>query len=243
MRQICCLLAYLIFACLAFPVAAQLRPSATPVSAVLSRPSTERPQVVAPTVTPPPVPTPLPAARLQALETAGDINVRPVPDIDSDVLGTISYGTEYPVLRSYYRWYELRYELSPNGRAWVYGDLVALAGDTSQIEVLDNLSLAEIGQAESSFVVGTSASEEDGADSRTIEIDSLPAEESREVEAVALTPLPTFTAPAATPGVFTDQLAIEETNSLPLPDLPPILPILALGGLGAIGMLIALIRG
>ena len=101
------------------PLYAQTRASATPIPAILVTSTPENSQAVAPTVTPAPSQTPLPAARLQALDSAGEVNLRALPDIESERIGVISHGTLYPVLRNYYRWYELQYELSPNGRAWV----------------------------------------------------------------------------------------------------------------------------
>ena len=86
---------------------------ATAVRAILVTPTPEGAQAFAPTITPSFTPSPLPAARLQALQTAGNVNVRALPDIESDLLGTIAHGTLYPALRNYYRWYELRFDLSP----------------------------------------------------------------------------------------------------------------------------------
>ena len=215
------------------PISAQTRPSATPVSAILLSPTPESLQVAVPSITPIPSPTSVPSARLQALESAGSVNVRALPDIESDIQGTIAHGTEYPVVRNYFRWYELLYDLSPNGRAWVYGDLVTITGERSRIEIIDNLNAIAL--------AGEGVGEQSGADERTIEISTVRAGSARSVELVNATALPTFTyAPTQAP--FTQQIVSNVAGDQANSELPPIVPILALGGFGLFGLLISLIR-
>jgi uncharacterized protein YraI len=222
----------------AFPLLAQGAAEATPVRANLVTPTPENAQALAPTITPSFTPTPLPAARLQALQSAGNVNVRALPDIESDLIGTIAHGSVYPVLRNYYRWYELRFNLSPNGRAWVYGDLVTIEGDTSRIEVIESLDQVILtGGSAGSF---TGAADAD-ANPRTIEIATVEAGAARAVEVVDATPLPTFTPPATQPP-FVHQIAVVEAEDPRWLDLPPLVPILALGGLGIAGLIISLLR-
>lgn len=211
---------------------------ATPVRANLVTPTPADAQASAPTITPSFTPSPLPAARMQALESAGNVNVRALPDIESDLLGAITHGTIYPVLRSYYRWYELRFDLSPNGRAWVYGDLVKIEGDPSQIQAIDNLDAVLLpGGLAGSAAEGERA----GASPRTIEIATVEADAARAVEVVDATPLPTFTPPATQPPLA-DQLAVVEAEDRRLLNLPPLAPILALASVGFAGLLISLLR-
>lgn len=212
---------------------------ATPVRANLVTPTPENAQARAPTITPSFTPTPLPAARLQALQSAGNVNVRALPDIESDLLGTIAHGTLYPVLRNYYRWYELSFELSPNGRAWVYGDLVTIEGDPSQIEVIDNLQ-AVVAPGSLAAIGGENADRTD-TNPRTIEIATGEADAASVVEVIEATPLPTYTPPATQPS-FVRQLEVVEASEPRLLDLPPLLPILALAGLGFVGLLISMLR-
>lgn len=219
-------------------VLAQANAEATPVRANLVTPTPEIPQAAAPTITPSFTPTPLPAARLQALESAGNVNVRALPDIESDLLGTIAHGTVYQVLRNYYRWYELRFDLSPSGRAWVYGDLVTIEGDPSQIVRIDNLDAVQFaGEIADSAPDG----ERVGESPRTIEIATVEAAGARAVEVVDATPLPTFTPPATQPP-FVDQLEFVEAEDRRWLNLPPLAPILVLAGLGFCGLLISLLR-
>ena len=224
---------------LAASAMAQGGADATAVRAILVTPTPEGAQAFAPTITPSFTPSPLPAARLQALQTAGNVNVRALPDIESDLLGTIAHGTLYPALRNYYRWYELRFDLSPNGRAWVYGDLVTIEGDRSKIEVIDNLDAVVLPGVQS-LTDGDNA-EAAGANPRTIEIATLEADAASAVEVIDATPLPTFTPPATQPPFF-DRLEVVEASEPRLLNLPPLVPILALVGLGFAGLLISLLR-
>ncbi len=221
------------------PSFAQGAADATPLRANLVTPTPEGARALAPTITPSYTPTPLPSARLQALQSAGNVNVRALPDIESDLLGTIAHGALYPVLRNYYRWYELSFELSPNGRAWVYGDLVTIEGDPSQIEVIDNLD-AVIAPG-SAAPIGDENADRSGANPRTIEIATGEADAASVVEVIEATSLPTFTPPATQPS-FVHQLEVVEAAERRLFDLPPLVPILALAGLGIVGLLISLLR-
>lgn len=209
---------------------AQTRSTATPVPAVLFTPTPDNIPVVLPTVTLVPSPTPISEARLQALESAGNVNVRALPDIESEIQGTIAYGSEYPVLRQYFRWYELLYDPAPNGRAWVYGDLVTIAGDSSRIQAIDNPA-AITGAAEA----------HNAQDERTIEIATVTADSAQSIELIGATPLPTFTyAPTRAP--FSDRFSEGVSDEMGDEELPPMIPILVLGGLGILGLLISLIR-
>lgn len=221
------------------PSFAQGGADATPVRANLVTATPEGAQALAPTITPSYTLTPLPAARLQALQSAGNVNVRALPDIESELLGAIAHGALYPVLRNYYRWYELSFELSPNGRAWVYGDLVTIEGDPSQIEAIDNLDA--IVAAGSLALIGDENADRTSANPRTIEIATGEADAVSVVEVIEATPLPTYTPPATQPA-FVHQLEVIEASEPRLLDLPPLVPILALAGLGFVGLLISMLR-
>lgn len=221
-------------------ISAQARISVTPVAAVLVTPTPEGVQQLPPTVTQAPSPTPLPAARLQALESAGSVNVRILPDLESELLGQIAYGSEYAVLRNYYKWYELSYDLSPNGRAWVYEDLVSIVGDRSIIEVIDTFE-AIVDPADSAIIAG---GEEGGAaDGRTIEIAAVQNDAGQGVEFLAATPLPTFTAPAVTQSSPIQQRDVRQRSQPTRTNIPPLVPIMVLAGLGLFGILISILRG
>ncbi|MCY4464375.1 MAG: hypothetical protein OXE46_02435 [Chloroflexi bacterium] len=200
--------------------------------AVLVRATPDIVQANEESATVPPIETDLPAVRLQALSSAGEVNVRALPDVESALLGKIVNGTAYLVLRNYYRWYEFQFDLSPSGRAWVYGDLVELEGDLSQIKVIEALDDSASGNA----------SDAEQVDERTIELATAPDESAQAEAVLASTPLPTFTPPATTQSPIGDQLRIAAIDDSRAPEVPPILPILALGGLGILGLLISLLR-
>ena len=227
-----------VFIGLLLPVAAQARATATSVPAVLRSPTPESSQPIVPTQAPTASPTPLPAVRLQALASAGNVNIRNLPSLESEILGTIAAGIEHQVLRSFYRWYEFRYDISPTGRAWVYGDLVEIVGDQSKIVVIDNP--ADIAAPAQGQNLGEGADSED--EQRTIAISAIRANTDQSVELVEVTALPTFTPPAATPVPLTDQRAFQTTESQPFTNLPPIVPIAVLGALGILGFLASAIR-
>ena len=166
------------------------------------------------------------------MASAGEVNVRALPDVESERLGAIVSGNVYPVLRRYFRWYEFRYEVSPNGRAWVYGDLARVDGDLSQIIVIEDY--AEIARG---LGAGASTAEE-----RTIELATLPAAAGQPVEGLGTSPLPTFTPPAATQSPLGNPLRRADRAGARRADMPPILPILVMGGAGILGLLISLLR-
>lgn len=218
------------------PGSASAQATSTPVPAVLLTPTPEGRNVVLPTNTLAPTSTPLPAIRLQALASAGNVNVRALPSLEAEILGTIAQGVEYQVLRSFYRWYEFRTDISPNGRAWVFGDLVELTGDRSQIEIIEDPS-------DISTPLEIEASSGDSAQvERDIAISTIQAGSAQSVELVEITALPTFTSPAPTPASISAQLEFEAAERPPWANIPPIAPIALLGGLGLLGLLISAIR-
>ena len=224
--------------CQTVPAWAQARASATPVAAVIIRPTPEGQEPPPATSTATRSPTPPPAVRLRARSTAGNINVRALPSLESNILGIIADATEYQVLRNYFRWYEFQYDASPNGRGWVYGDLVEIIGDSSLIEVIEDAAdIERPGQAENLLAGGG-----DGESERTIAISTVQADSALSVELAVVTALPTFTRPAPTPASQTDQIQFVAGIQNPLPQIPPILPIAVLGGIGMLGLLISALR-
>ncbi len=220
------------------PILAQARSSATPVAAVIIPPTPEGQAPPTATSSPTDSPTPPPAVRLRARSTAGNINVRALPSLESEILGIIADDTVYQVLRNYFRWYEFRYDASPNGRGWVYGDLVEIIGDRSLIEVVEAAAdIERPGQA----VDLLSGNVAEAAD-RTIAISTVQADSAESVELAVITALPTFTRPAPTPASIADQIQFAAGIQNSLPEIPPILPIAVLGGLGILGLLISAIR-
>lgn len=118
-------------------VRAQEAITATPARVII--PTQEPPQQIIPNVTATWTRTPtLPGpALLEAKDGAGDVNVRAEPDINSERIGSIRAGDTYVVLGKRFRWYQFQFDTSPNGRGWVFDELVEIIGDESAIRNLE----------------------------------------------------------------------------------------------------------
>ncbi len=224
--------------------ASEAQATATPIAAVLSTRAPANAPLQVATIPPTASPTLPPIARLQALETAGNVNVRQFPDIESTILGTIAYGTEYTALRKYFRWYELRFEASPTGLAWVYGDLVTISGDASLIQSVDDLDAAAIVNQSLALLAQEDNGSSEEATDRTVEVPVEALSRSEEAALTAATRLPTFTPPAPTRAPISEQSTqrAPQPQPSPLPNIPPIVPIAALGGLGLAGLIVSMLR-
>ena len=222
-------------------MSAQVRQTPTPITANLFTPTPFGLQQFAPTVTVTSTATPPGPALLEALESAGNVNVRAAPDINSERLGTIAFGTQYPALRRYFQWYELGYEQSPNGRAWVYGELVEITDDGDQIEVVETLELANA-PAPGAVETAPAADETAAANARILNAPTAAEAAERSREAAAATALPTFTYPSNFLALASTPDALPNRETTDNADLPPLFPILMLGGFGIVGLLVYSIR-
>ncbi|MCY4070003.1 MAG: SH3 domain-containing protein [Chloroflexi bacterium] len=231
-------------------VGAQAQRTATPITVRLVTATPPGVQPFPPTVTSLPTATLPGPTFLQAPVTAGNINVRAAPDLESEVLGTISFGTLYPALRRYFQWYELSYEPSPNGRAWVYGELVEVTGDLDNIQIVDNFADISVipGDDNSLEAEGSGAAAESGEDSRVLVISTEDGAAGRSETERRASPLPTFTRPPDLPSIIptgsSDQPTQNEVRADPnrRSEFPPLFPIVMLAGFGLVGLLINLIR-
>ena len=244
-----------IFTFQVIPTFSQVRQSPTPiiVNLVTSTPFNIQQSVA--TVTPTFTATPKGPVLLEARESSGNVNIRAEPDPDSERLGGISFGTQYPVLRQFYSWYELQYDLSPSGRAWVYGELVDIVGDPSEIVVVDTLEIVPTEsdldlQSTETWIAITS--EPGGiqtatANARVLGVPTLVNDTEIEVD-LAITPLPTFTYPSDIAAIAPTQnnLSITEadnqTQNTTPNQVPPLFSIVMLGGVGIIGLLVNSLR-
>ncbi|MCY4537764.1 MAG: SH3 domain-containing protein [Chloroflexi bacterium] len=231
-------------------VGAQAQRTSTPITVRLVTATPPGVEPFPPTVTSLPTATSPGPTFLQAPETAGNINVRAGPDLESEVLGTISFGAIYPALRRYFQWYELRYEPSPSGRAWVYGELVEVTGDLDNIQVVDDfadISIVPDGNSNLEADDGGAAAVA-GGDSRVLVISTEDGAARRSVTERRASPLPTFTRPPDLPSTIPtgdiDQPTHDEAgiNSDRRSEFPPFFPIVMLAGFGLVGLLINLIR-
>ncbi|MFW5696224.1 MAG: SH3 domain-containing protein, partial [Phototrophicaceae bacterium] len=139
-RIIVLLLVFIVAASLAFrrddgasQVNAQaLSPTPVPLNFPTAEPLATRIEQVA-TAIPTFTPTEPGPAVLQPREGAGDINLRLEPDLNSELVGTLRPGEQYVVTGRYFRWYQIRFEESRTGRAFVFGDLVDVIGEEAEI--------------------------------------------------------------------------------------------------------------
>lgn len=211
-------------------------------------PPTADPAQNLPTATPMPTQTTL--IRIEARDFA---NVRLEPDTSAPQIGTIRAGETFTVLARHISWIQFQYPSSPNGRGWVYGELVNVTGgDISSVpELADPYGDFEVeltqqaqgpasaGQATLAQLVMTPGS--------IMTVQSPVVSGAIPTDAVGLptTPRPTFTYP---PGLIamapTQQSLNSTTTSSPTSNsgLAPIVPIVVLGGIGVIGLLIGSLR-
>ncbi len=244
-----------IFTFQVIPTFSQVRQSPTPiiVNLVTSTPFNVQQSVA--TVTPTFTATAKGPVLLEARESSGNVNIRAEPDPDSERLGGITFGTQYPVLRQFYNWYELQYDLSPSGRGWVYGELVDIIGDSSEIVVVDTLEIVPTEsnidlQSTETWIAITSAPggiQTATANARILGVPTLVDDAAVEVN-LAITPLPTFTYPSDIVAVAPTQntSSVTETtnqtqNGVPN-QVPPLFSIVMLGGVGIIGLLVNSLR-
>lgn len=241
---------------------AQVLQSATPLRAqigVTATPGAAMDVIVRPTFTP--TATEQQGAFLEVKPEAADgVNVRADADPEADILGLIRPGEQYVVTGRYYLWLRFRYDRSPTGQGWIFGDLVNLSGDTS---LIPDLSIEPQATTDATVVGATQTAEAitltpgapltATANARLllepVSVDAVVA------GAVNASGLPTFTPPpqlvaAATPqpdGVG-EAGANSAGETLPIgavtlpSSIPPILPIIILGAIGVLGLLIGSLR-
>ncbi len=195
------------------------------------------------------------AIMLEPKTSAGEVNVRSEPDIEAERLGTIRNGEFYPVLGRYFRWLQFQYDLSPNGRAWVFDELVDIIGDVNAIPDLSveplptTDPLAEAATQTQIAVTQTPG----GVLTSTALSRVLPAPEQISTQpgiGLAEDPevLPTFTYPADFAALApTEDILIPttnpETSPLNVPNsMPPIFPIILLGAGGLLGLVVSSFR-
>jgi len=242
------LLLIIIFSIPILPTYAQIRESPTPVVVILMTSTPFVEQSVA-TATPTFTPTPVGVVLLEVRQEAGSINVRTEPGPEADPLGTISFGTLYPVYRQFYSWYEIQFELSPNGRGWIYGELVDIVGDANEIEIIEDFNWATPqGPLSSAPTEVLELSQDDILSStsgtRIIDVPSTIGNLSVNETPFEEIPLPTFTYPPDTIAQAPTQspVDIRGNTGVSTDSIPPLLPIILLGGMGIIGLLLNALR-
>jgi len=235
-------------------VEAQVRISATPLSAVLPQAQLQSVQqeVVFASPTPTATETPEQGVSLEVKLDLGTADVRGMPDPDGERLDPIASGTRYVVTGRFYRWLQIRYDKSLTGYGWVFEDLVTMTGSDAipDVDPYVTPSVTPVGgnieATRAAVTLTPGAVETLDAQARLIAIpDGLSTEESENAGV-----LPTFTKPAElaprdAPLAQQDSVtnAFEETLvRAATGQIPPIAPIVVLAGAGLIGMIISLWR-
>lgn len=242
---------------LQLPASAQERATSTPVR--IRIPAGGAPalqQVASPTATRTPTPS---IVMLEAKPEAGPVNVRADADIESDRLGTIQAGELYPVLGRRFRWLQIRFLPSPEGRAWVFEELVTVTGDENSIPNLvpvvvnePDTSLIDATLTQAVFTLTPGAVLTMTASARIL---PLPGGEVSLADAAAgddgaSARLPTFTyppdlrGPTATPGENPGSVSEDNQATPPVGPqrIPPALPIALLAAGGLLGLMLFSLR-
>ena len=185
--------------------------------------------------------------------------MRAEASIEADRLGTIQAGEYYPVLGRSYRWLQIQFPSAPQGRAWVFEELVTLFGDEETIPDLQLatpvvLSQAQAGatQSQAAFTRTPGAVLTMTARSRIL---PLPGQETALPGAAALygetsSLLPTYTYPPDLVAPVVDQGSVMYTNTPAAPGapparsnrIPPAVPIALLAAGGMLGLLLNSLR-
>lgn len=225
------------------PVRIQIPDQAAPAVELISSPTVTR----TPTAS---------AVMVSAKEGAGEVNVRAEPDIESDRLGSIRAGEFYPVLGRYFRWIQFQYDASPNGRGWVFDELVDITGDASSIPDLSQQTLPTQDPAIAAATQTQAAVTQTPGGILTLTAETrilpLPGADSSSLAVTVesgMQVLPTFTYPPDIVAVApTDFVEIVNTTNPDAPpfdipnNVPPILPIIALGAGGLLGLVVSSLR-
>ncbi|MDZ4671330.1 MAG: SH3 domain-containing protein [Phototrophicales bacterium] len=231
----------------------------TNTAAPVILPTAQPLMTIGPTLENTPLPTFTPTepgpVQLEAKESAGPVNVRLEADPESDRLGAIRHGERYVVVGQYFLWYQIRYEQSPTGLGYVFGDLVDIIGDRL---LLTDLSLVSPTPQDPEAFNRTATFEAviltpGGELTLTVAVREIlpPSQQTGVVQqGIQATPrpiLPTFTYPpnivAQAPTPNGESSIMTPTVVTPMnttrTGIAPVTPILVLAGLGFIGLLLS----
>jgi hypothetical protein len=245
---------------LLYPIYAAQGQGATPIPV---NPPTATATQPPPTDIPTRTPTSQGPASAEAL-TDGT-NVRSLPDIGGERLGTIAPGTAYPILGRRFEWFQIQFPDSETGSGWVHESVVTVIGDVNQIQDFsaENLPTEDPSISNARGTADAITATPGGFLTLTAQSQITPeglftaesglaglAAGAGGTQDNAPPPsfgdqgnLPTFTYPAQTPtAIDLQQILGESTTRTAAQGMPPIMPILALFGIGGLGLLISVMR-
>jgi len=234
-------------------VLAQVRVSATPVSAVLpqAQPQAIQQQAMFASPTPTVTPTEDLSIGFEVKPDLGTADVRAMPDPEGERLDPIKSGTRYIITGRFYKWIRFQYDKALDGSGWVFEDLVDITG-TGTIPDIDPYATpsatpagGNIEETRAAVTLTPGAIDTLDAQARLIAVPTMAT--TGEVQAGVL---PTYTRPAEVaprqtqaavssgrPATLQETLARAATGQI-----PPIVPILVLGAAGLLGMIVSLWR-
>jgi hypothetical protein len=206
------------------------------------------------TPTPSWTPTAEGPAQLEAKAEAGEVNVRAEPDTSAQRLGAIQAGEQYVVRGRYFSWYQFDYASSPTGTAWVYGELVTIIGNPSDIPDIDPYAIPTSpadAAATQTLAVALATPGGDAtatADARILVIPTSTVDVSAALGQDGS--LPTYTPPAEyVLRVVEGQQAVEQEgallaaiNNVTTQGVSPIAPIAGLAVVGILGLALSFLR-
>ena len=239
------------------PAAAQERATSTPVRI---RIPTGGAPVLQQLTSPTPTRTSTPSiVMLEAKVEAGPVNVRADADIESDRLGTIQAGELYPVLGRRFRWLQIRFLPAPDGRAWVFEELVTITGDESSIANLivvtanapeaipigATLTQAAFTMTPGAVLTMTSSARILPVPGREVSLAGSGAgEEGTSPRLPTYTYPPDLQGPTETPGERPESVSeeLQETGPAGPERIPPAVPIALLAAGGLLGLMLYSLR-
>jgi hypothetical protein len=242
-------------------LAAQEAPTATPIQIQLATAPPDAESQVA-TQTPTWTAT---SPALAALSPRDIANVRAEPSLDGAILGSIRAGERYTITGKYFEWFQIQFNNSPTGRAWVFSGIVDVTGDASAVPevTLEPLPTRDPRQDQATLTQAALALTPGGAETATVaargvvatlDLSALQSGNAPAPQALDGTLLPTFTyppnvaalAPTDTAGdqtmAPTESVADITLSSDELSRIPPIVPIILLGTIGALGLALNSLR-
>ncbi|GAB4458678.1 MAG: hypothetical protein Kow00120_27150 [Anaerolineae bacterium] len=232
-----------------------------PASALQEAPTATPAQLQFPNASPSPPPvdagpeaaetatrTPTPPGPAYA-EPIDEANVRSGPGLDFTRLGTIYNGDRYVVIGAHrdYPWYQIEFNDSPSGVAWVYRDLVTLSGNVHNVPIIEGPEAPTSDPAQASVQQTLAVLEQTpGALGTATALAALLPTGVFEAEgeaAVQATRPPTFTppplAPTLPPAAFSPGAGQVDTGAS---GLPPAIPIIGLAAVGLLGLMVSAAR-
>ncbi len=219
-------------------------PPPTPSPGQIQLPTATPTVVGGPTATPTRTPTLVPVMA----ETIGDpTNLRSGPGLDFEIVGTVEIGTMLPIVgRSVLLpWLVVEWPDGPDGRAWVFEQLIVVRGDITTVPVVEPPAAPTANptqlvlQATATILIQTPGA----VQTATAQAFVVPTGVFTQTPQPGLEPggvLPTFTPPQ--PYVQPSVILPQQVASAPSRGIPPAALIIVLGAMGFLSVVLGLLR-